>query len=204
MNEIMLKNKGYILVLAVSLCLIIPSCETGGNTTGGGFFSDGDREKAIKLIGDANLSLKRIKVLYRNNKSKVDDLKKAIKNKKDIKKVKELADDLSLIILDGYALAETAQENIEEAQDLKINDDWKEYSLKAESLEMQIKAFDFRNASAKLLRDKFGGENKVEMQKAADTFKKNEEEFFKNLDKAKKLSNDADKLMRRVNRKKRS
>ncbi len=201
MKQITSKNIGYIAVLVIYVCLIVTSCETDGNNAGGSFFSDGERDKAIKLIGEANLSLKRIKALYRNNKSKVDDLKAAL-NKKDVKKVKELADDLSLIILDGYALAETAQEKIEEAQYLKINDDWKEYlNLKAESLEMQIKAFDSRNASAKLLRDKFGGENKIEMQKAAATFKKNEKEFFKNLEKAKKLSSDADKLRKRVNNK---
>jgi len=198
------KKRDYIVVLAVSLCLVATSCNNDGNgVAGGGFFSDKEKDKAIGFIKEANANLKKIKALYRNNKAKKDHLVEAFK-KKDIKKVKVLADDLLQIMIAGSVLAETAKESIDNAEELNIDEDWKEYLiLKSESLDMQIKAFDSRIGSAKYLRDNFSGESKLEWQKIAALFKKNEEKFFKNLDEAKKVSNEANKLMKEANNKKR-
>ncbi|MDH3494730.1 MAG: hypothetical protein OEM82_14345, partial [Acidobacteriota bacterium] len=161
-----------------------------------------DRDKAIELVEDANEDLKRIRVLYRENNSKVNDLKTAL-SANEIGKVKKMSDDLLLVILDGYALAESAQEKISKAQRLDIHTDFKYYlSLKEEGLAMQIKAFDYRRDSAKLFRDKFGSDDKTAMAEAAKKFKENEANFEKTMAEATKISLQADQLYKEVNNRK--
>lgn len=189
-------------IFALIMCLTATACSTGRSGSNGlGIFESDETDEAIELIKDANLNLKRIRVLYRDNRSKVKELETALSSQ-DIKKVKQLTDDFSLIINDGYVLAESAKEKIEKAQDLNINEDWKEYlRLKEASLEMQIKAFDFRRDSAKLFRDRFGGEDKAQMAKAAQAFKDNEKNFAKSMADSNKLSKEADELAKKVNKK---
>jgi len=189
-------------IFALIMCFTATACNTGRSGSNGlGIFESDETGEAIELIKDANLNLKRIRVLYRDNRSKVKELETALSSQ-DIKKVKQLTDDFSLIINDGYVLAESAKEKIEKAQDLNINEDWKEYlRLKEASLEMQIKAFDFRRDSAKLFRDKFGGEDKAQMSKAAQAFKDNEKNFAKSIADSNKLSKEADELAKKVNKK---
>ena len=113
----------------------------------------------------------------------------------DLKRVKELADELSLAINDGYLFADSILSKIEEAQNLDINPTWKRYlALKQESLELQIRAFDYRKNSAELFRDKIGTEDQETLKLARDTFKKNEEGFKKYMAEAEKVSKEADDL----------
>lgn len=182
-----------VAVLAAGLSL---SCGLGSNRsrTGQELGSDAERQKAFELIEDANQNIKSIKVLYRNNNSKIKELEEALKAG-DLKRVKELADELSLAINDGYLFADSILSKIEEAQTLDINPTWKRYlSLKQESLELQIRAFDYRKSSAELFRDKIGTEDQATLKLARDTFKKNEEGFKKYMDEAEKVSNEADEL----------
>ncbi len=167
------------------------SGETGDQL---GIFEADDTEKAIELIGEANQNLRSIRVLYNNNDSKVDELKEAL-DSQDIEKVKTLTEDLSRIITDGYVLAESALEKIEKTQELDIHTDWKDYlRLKQESIEMQIKAFNYRRDSARLFKEKFGGKDKLQMVQAKQTFLKNEENYAKNMAEAKKKNVEADEL----------
>jgi len=188
------------LLAAFVLCASFAGCfQNGGN--GLGILDKDDTEDAIELVSNANTDLKRIRVLYRDNASKVKDLEDAL-SKGDVKKVKILTDDLSAIINDGYVLAESAKEKLEKAQDLDINEDWKEYlGLKISSLNKQIKAFDYRRESAQLFRDKFGGTDKAQMARAAQIFRKNEENFEKYMKEAGDLSNEADQLAKDVGKK---
>ncbi len=164
-------------------------------------FNADDTQTAIELIDEANRNLKSIRALYKANESKVDELKKALKDQ-DIEKVKKLTDDLSMIINDGYVFAESAKEKIVKAEELDINSDWKDYlRLKDASLAMQIKAFDFRKESAELFRDKFGGNDKSQMVEAARTFKKNEENYAKYMGEAAKKNDEADQLAKEVEKK---
>ncbi len=193
-------SKYLLLFIGCTLfvCLGLNACKSGG---GSGIFEKDDTEEAINLIGDANLNLKRIRILYRDNKSKIGDLKAALKLR-DAKKVRKLADDLSFTISYGHSFAESARENIEKAQELNINDDWKEYlRLKESSLEKQVEAFEFRQKSAKLFHDKFGSDDKLQMAKAAEIFKGNERKFAKLMEDAGKLSKEADDLAKIANRK---
>ena len=187
----------------MAVLLFVGGCFSERNgSSGSGIFDSDDTEEAIQLIRDANKkNLSNIRVLYKENESKVDELKEALKDQ-DIPKVRKLTDELLLTLNDGYIFANAAVEKIEEAQKLNINEDWKEYlSLKQSALEMQIKAFDFRMESAKLFRDKFGGDDKLQMKRAADTFKKNEENFVKYMAEADKLNKQADKLAKDVEKK---
>jgi hypothetical protein len=190
------------LLLFIAALLSLPACNFSGSSSGGlDVFGSDDTDAAFDLIVDANRNLSSIRVLYKENESKVNELKAALE-KQDIEKVKKLTDDLSLIINDGYVFAESAKEKIEKAQRLNINQDWKDYlSLKESSLEMQINAFEFRRKSARLFRDKFGGNDKLQMAQAANTFKKNEENFEKYMKEAAELNKEADRLAKRVQKK---
>ena len=183
--------------------LLLTACGGEGGASEDGSTIGADRDEAVQLVKDANLELKRIRVLYRENNQKVETLKTALA-KKDIDTVKRLSDDLLLVINDGYAFAEAAQEKIEDAERLDINDDFKYYlSLKNESIGLQIKAFKFRSESAKLFRDKFGSKDKFAMEEAARKFRENEANFEKQMGEAKKVSERADNLFKEVNTRKR-
>jgi hypothetical protein len=176
------------------------NCGNNGDSDGPGLlsFSD-DQDKAVEYVNEANDELKRIRILYRENNAKVEELKKSL-GAKDLERVKRLSDDLLLVINDGYAFAEVALEKLGQAQRLNINSDFKYYlSLKEESLRLQVKAFDFRRQSAILFRDKFGTNDPNAMSDAQKKFKENEANFEKTMAEAKKTSEEADKLYKDVN-----
>ncbi len=192
--------KKIFTIIAVSFFLM--ACGEDGSNGPGILSGSDETEAAVALIEDANSDLKRIRVLYRENNSRVTDLETALTNN-EIEKVKKLTDDLSLVILDGYALAESAKEKLAKAQRLNINADFKYYlRMKEESLTLQIKAFDYRRDSAKLFRDKFGSNEKSAMLDAARKFKENEANFKKFMADATKVSEQADQLYKEVNSRK--
>jgi len=191
-----------LLLLVLVMSVFAGACEDSGTTQSPGILSFGDdQEEAIKEIEGANTELKRIRILYRENNAKMEELKKALKAS-DVPKVKRLADDLLLVIADGYAFAELAMEKLDTAQRLDINEDFKYYlRLKEESLNLQLKAFDFRRQSAQLFRDKFGVDDKNSMSDAAKKFTENEKNFEKKMAEAKKASDEADKHYKETNSK---
>lgn len=190
-------------VLTVGCLQYLTSCNLVGRGTGGEELgSSSERRKAFELINDANTNIKSIKVLYRENNAKISELETALKEG-NLKKVKRLADELSLAINDGYILAESVMDKIEKARSLNINITWKRYlDLKEESLKLQIRAFDYRRDSAKLFRDKIGSEDKATLKLARDTFSRNEEAFKKHMADAQKVSKEADEVRRESLRKK--
>jgi len=183
--------------LSVAALLVGAGCNLGSRSSGTGgeeLGSEADREKAFHLIEDANENIKSIKVLYRQNNAKVDDLQAALKAG-DQKKVKELSEELLLAMNDGYLFADSIVDKLEQAQGLDINQTWKRYlALKQESIELQIRAFDYRKSTAELFRDKVGSEDQATLKLARDTFKKNEESFKKYMADAEKVSKEADEL----------
>jgi hypothetical protein len=204
MKEIPYKfNKKDLAVWLFLMSLMLTGCSIFGDGTGesGGILdTSDDTEKAVQYVDTANDNLQRIKLLYNQNNQKFEEFKKAL-GEKDIEKVKKLADELQYAINDGYVLAENAKENISKAQTLNINDSYKEYlQLKESSLDMQIKAFSFRQDSAKLFRDKFGTDNELTLKTAAETFKQNEEKFAKHMKDAAEFSKQADEVAKRAMR----
>ena len=186
------------LAVFISIAVFLSFCG------GAGLIETDDTDEAIKLVEEANESLKRIRVLYRENNAKMKTLEKALASK-DVATVKKTTDDLNLVILDGYALAETAQDKLQQALRLNINRDFADYlRLKDESLRLQIKAFDYRRDSAKLFKTKFGTEDENALKQAASKFKENEANFAKKMAEATKVSEEADKLYKSVNNRARS
>ncbi len=197
-----LRNLKAVLLCVFAL-FFIAGCGKNGASNDTGLLSLGgdDTEQAVKYVDEANDDLKRIKILYRENNQKRAELKTALTNN-DIEKVKRLSDDLLLVILDGFAFAESAKDKIGKALALDINDDFKHYlRLKDESLSKQVKAFDYWKDSAKLFRDKFDASNPASMTEAATKFKENEKNFEKTMEEAKKLSEEADKFYKEVENK---
>ncbi len=74
--------------------------------------------------------------------------------------------------------------------------------MKEASLDMQIRAFDFRRQSAKLFRDKFGTDDTIQLKTVQETFRQNEEKFAKFMKDAEELSKQADKLAKESMKKK--
>lgn len=163
-------------------------------------FSD-DTSAAADLVADANQDLNKIKVIYKKNEVKLDELKSAMSDK-DIDKVKKITDDLVYIINDGMALGESAVEKIVKAEEMNINADFKEYlRLKEESLRKQLEAFENRRQAARLLRDSFGTNDPALIEKAKGGFKEKEESFEKTMKEAREISDKANELAKDVSKK---
>jgi hypothetical protein len=178
-----------IIIFAFSAC-----SKSGSSGSGGfGFFSD-DTEKVVEIIKDANQDLHQVKVLYRDNQGRVDELKSAI-GSKDAVKVKKIADELVTKIKEGISLGEIAYNKIEEAEKMNINQTYKEYlGLKKDSLRKLLDAFESRQQAAEILRDGFGSKDPKVLEKTLVTFKEKEENFKKLKDEGLELSQDARQL----------
>lgn len=157
-------------------------------------FSSDDTEKAVALIQEANDELRRIKILYNENESDLKNLREATKNQ-DAAKIKQISNDLVYVINDGFIFADSAKSKIDEAQQLNINPQFKDYlGLKEDSLDLQIEAFKSLHEAARLMRDGAGSQNKEEIERAKIAFKEKDDTFKKKMEEAKQKSVQADEL----------
>lgn len=195
-----MKSKNYkllILLLIILLCGF--SCgktntESDNDDDPSFFDFSSDRDKAVKLIMNANDELKRIKILYTENREKLEELKAATKNQ-DLPKVKEVSNDLVYTINDGFIFADSARSKIEEAQNLNINQEFKDYlALKEESLDKQVEAFKFLHEAARVMRDSFGSGDKEKIEAARQNFLEKEKSFQAKMEEARKVSEQGDAL----------
>jgi hypothetical protein len=153
-----------------------------------------ETSEAAQLILDANADLKKIKVLYENNEGKRDELKKAMETN-DTAKVKKIADDVVYLINDGSENGKRAVEKIEKAQELQINDDYREYlRLKEEALKRQMQAFEEYRQAARSLRDNYDPKNTQLRDKVKEEFKTRSENYQKIMEQARDYSNRANEL----------
>ncbi len=151
-----------------------------------------DTNEAVKLIDLANKDLQEIKRLYKANENRVEDLKIAMKDKK-IEEVKKIADDAVYAINDGMRLGIDAVKKIDEAKNLDINDDFREYlDLKENSLRKLMEAFELRREIAIALRNGYDPENTTQRDLVLATFREKDEQF-------KKLQEEAQKESRKAN-----
>lgn len=194
---IRLERKFFIILCLISLAAFIFSCggNSGENENDSGFFDfSSDTEKAVKLIDEANNELRRIKILYNETQASLQELKEANQNR-DSEKVKFISRNLVDVINDGFVIADSAKFKISEAQKLNIHQDYKDYlSLKEQSMEQRIEAFQFLYDSAKLLSDTAGSQDKLQMENARFVFKEKEENFQAKMEEARKISEQADNL----------
>ena len=157
-----------------------------------------DTDEAVKLIDSANKDLQEIKKLYKANESRVEDLKQAMKDEK-IEEVKKIANDAVYAINNGMGLGIKAVEKIDEAKNLDINDDFREYlDLKENSLRKLMEAFELRRQIALALRDGYDPKNikqrdivKAEFQEKDELFKKLQKEAQDDSRKANVLAKEA-------------
>jgi hypothetical protein len=153
-----------------------------------------ETDDAAKIVQDANEDLKKIKKLYKENQSQVEELKNAMSGR-DTERVKKIADDLVYLINDGFVLGESAITKIEKAAEMKTNEKYKEYlQLKGGSLRKELDAFEFRRQAALLIRDGFGTKDKTKIENAKTQFREKEENFQKYMEVARQMSQEANQI----------
>src|SRR5205085_674932 len=183
-----------IVSMAAGVCAGLTSCKRSSGGTVDILGPSDETSEAAQLILDANADLKKIKVLYENNEGKRDKLKKAMETN-DTAKVKKIADDVVYLINDGSENGKSAVEKIEKAQELQINDDYREYlRLKEEALKRQMQAFEEYRQAARSLRDNYDPKNTQLRDKVKEEFKTRSENYQKIMEQARDYSNRANEL----------
>src|SRR3982751_2757643 len=181
----------FILVSMFALT----ACKSSGRTESPtSIFSSDETTEAAKIVASANDDLTKIKVLYKDNEGKREDLKKAMETD-NAAQVKKIADDVVYLISDGFDSARNAIDKIEKAQEMQINDDYREYlRLKEESLKRELDAFENYRQAARTLRDNYDPKNAAMRDKVKEDFKKRVENYRKLMEEARDYSNRANEL----------
>src|SRR5436305_11406121 len=112
-------------ILLISL-LTTTACKSSGRTESPSIFTADETAEAAKIVASANDDLTKIKILYKDNENKREDLKKAMETD-NAEQVKKIADEVVYLINDGFDSAQSAVDKIEKAQEMQINDDYREY-----------------------------------------------------------------------------
>jgi hypothetical protein len=169
-------------------------CRSSGGSGGFEILSSDETPEAAKLVQEANAELKKIKVLYDENEDKRQELKNALEsdNKEEVKKI---SDNVVQIINEGFDSGKAAVEKIQQAEDMKINDDYKEYlRLKEAALMKQMEAFEQYRQAARTLRDNYDPKNAQQRDKVKADFTTRSENYQKIMEKARDYSNQANEL----------
>jgi len=191
------RNRVCVVLIAFSVCA---SCKSSGGS--GGLLGPADETaEAARLVAEANKDLTKIKVLYKDNEKKREELKAAMAAD-DAPAVKKIADDVVYIINDGANFGEKAIEKLQQAQDMEINPDYKEYvRLKEEALKKHREAFENYRQAARSLRDNYDPKNDQLREKVKLEFKERSENYQRITEKARDYSNQANELAKEVIRK---
>jgi hypothetical protein len=191
-------------ILTFLMTIVVVSsggCRTSGGSSGFEILSSDETPEAAKLVQEANAELKKIKVLYDENENKRQELKNALEsdNKEEVKKI---SDNVVQIINEGFDSGKAAVEKIQQAEDMKINDDYKEYlRLKEAALMKQMEAFEQYRQAARTLRDNYDPKNSQQRDKVKADFTTRSENYQKIMEKARDYSNQANELYKDTLRK---
>ena len=172
------------------------SCKRTGSGGGGiDILGPADEtDEAAKVVASANEDLTKIKILYEQNEGKREDLKKAMEAN-DAVTAKKIADDVVYLINDGASSGTSAVEKIQKAQEMQINDDYREYlRLKEESLKRELEAFENYRMAARTLRESFDPRNAAMRTKVQAEFKTRNENYRKVMEEARDYSKRANEL----------
>ena len=197
-------KKAALMVLLVLLTIsfaLIGGCRTSGGSGGFEIISTDETPEAAKLVQEANADLKKIKVLYEANEDKRQQLKNAMEsdNKDEVKKI---SDNVVQIINEGFDFAKSAVEKIQQAEDMKINEDYKEYlRLKESALTKQMEAFEQYRQAARTLRDNYDPKNTQLRDKVKTDFEQRSENYRKIMETARDYSSQANDLYKDTVRK---
>jgi len=180
-------------VLLISV-LAISACKSSGRTESPSIFSSDETAEAAKVVASANDDLTKIKVLYKDNENKREDLKKAMEAD-NAEQVKKIADEVVYLINDGFDNAKSAIDKIEQAQEMQVNDDYREYlRLKEESLKRELDAFENYRQAARTLRDNYDPKNAAMRDKVKEDFKNRVENYRKLMEEARDYSHRANEI----------
>lgn len=150
--------------------------------------------EAAKLVAEANQDLQKIKRIYKDNEGKREEIKKALETN-NADEVKKLSNEIVYIINDGFDFGRNAVDKIAQAEEMKINDDYREYlRLKEEALKKQMEAFEEYRQAARTLRDNYDPKNTQLRDKVKEEFKARSENYARIMEKARELSNQANEL----------
>jgi hypothetical protein len=189
----------FLIIFAIAGMMSI-SCRRAGSGGVDILGTSDETDEAVKLVASANEELTRIKVLYNANEGKREELKKTMAAN-DAAATKKIADDIVYLINDGAADGKSAVEKIQKAQELQINDDYREYlRLKEESLKRELEAFENYRLAALMLRDSFDPKNSAAREKVKEEFKLRSDNYRKIMEGARDYSNRANELAKEVMR----
>ena len=185
-------SKAMLTCLTILLVFSAACRRSGGSI---GILSPLDETaEAAAIVADANKDLTKIKVLYDQNEGKREELKAAME-KNDVVEAKKIADEVLYLINDGTSFGKSAVEKIQSAQEMQINDDYREYlRLKEESLKRQLEAFENYRQAARILRDSYDPKNAAMRDKVKEEFKTRSENYRKIMEDARDYSNRANEL----------
>ena len=183
------------ITLLLAATTLSGACKSSGRSDTGGILGSSDEtEEAAKLVASANEDLTKIKVLYKENEGKREDLKKAIEAN-DAAQVKKISDDVVYLINDGFDNAKSGIDKIEKAQEMNINDDYREYlRLKEESLKRELEAFENYRQAARTLRDNYDPRNAAQRDKVKADFTTRVENYRKIMEEARDFSSRANEI----------
>lgn len=203
MTLVKLKSNTLTCAALIAVCLIA-GCRSASR---GGFEIIGPSDEtaeAAQLIVEANEDLKKIKVLYEKNEGKRAEIKNALEAD-NAEEVRKISDEVVYIINDGFDFGKNAVDKIARAQEMEINDDYREYlRLKEEALRKQMEAFEHYRQAARLLRDNYDPRNTQQRDKVKAEFTSRSENYAKTMEKARELSNHANELAKEAARQQRS
>ncbi len=191
-----------LLCLTAFVLVLTASCKKSGTSDGLNILGPSDETAAAgELVAEANKELTKIKVLYKQNEGKREEIKKAMAAD-DAAEVRKIADDVVYLINDGADFGKAAVDKIQQAQEMSINDDYKEYlRLKEEALKHQLEAFDNYREAARALRDNYDPKNSGLREKVKTEFDQRSENYREIMEKARDFSNRANELAKETLRK---
>jgi hypothetical protein len=186
--------KKFLFIILFSILAFSACWKSDSTSSGFDIISTDEKDEAAKIINEANQDLKEVKTIYKANENKVAEIKAAMTNK-EVEKVKSIANELVNQIVSGIVKAKDAVEKIQKAEDMDINETYKDYlNLKRRALEKQIEAFEQRKHLAQLIRDSFGGKDAAKIDLAQSLFTDKEKQFQKLMDDGKDLSEQANQV----------
>lgn len=167
----------------------------GCSSSGSGLLGPPDEtQKAVELVAEANSELRKIRVLYKNNEGKREELKTAL-GSDSLAEVEKITNDIVQIINEGTDLGTSAVDKLVDAQNLNIGTEFKEYlRLKEESIRKQLEAFENYRQAARSLRDNYDPKNPLQKTKVENIFNERSEAYRKIMEDARDYSSQANEL----------
>ncbi|MBV6496688.1 MAG: hypothetical protein DYH05_13925 [Acidobacteria bacterium ACB1] len=191
--------RSTFLLAAFAAACLFASCKSSPNSQGSSIFGTGDQTaQAAELVAQANQDLTKIKILYDQNEGKRLDIKKAMEAN-DTETAKRIANEVEKLINDGATFANDAIDKLQKAQEMEINDDYREYlRLKEQSLKLESDAFDNYRQAAKVLNENFDPKDTVKRDKVKVDFKAFSDKYLDTMERARDYSYRANELAKEV------